>query len=246
MLTVGALFSPGHLTSSDFEVNVENVRKLQELEFCFTRMLTSVKHFYADSDVLADMKFFLDNLLETDTFRNCATIDEIFHQLCQAHVDTFNICYLEQLTARFQRDAVDMLIEEYKEKKEEFLNETVVTDFHHALASRLVPFLPGEKAALTIKVPHSLANKRTLKDMERLAGKAFGDYYKSLVTLHVIPGSIIIIWFFPKGLADKLKQLAEENEAVFNQEGVEEVTVAGKVVFSREIEMFEEKGGTVF
>ena len=196
-------------------------------------MLTGIRLFYTNCD-LAEIQFFLDDLLGTEKFSNCVTFDEILRQLRRNHVDTFNIYYLEQLTARFQRKEVDELIDEYNEAKEAFLTETVVTEFHEAITSRVGPVLPEEMATITIKIPQSLANERTLKDMERLAGRAFGDYYKSFVNLHVIPGSIVITWLFPKSLTDEVERQAQANGAVFKQHRVEEVAVAGKVVFPSE------------
>ena len=225
--------SARHLTSdcgAEIHANVQVVRQLQDLESHFTSMLTIIRRVYANCD-LKEIQFFLDDLLGTDEFGNCDTFDNILRQLRQNHVDTFNIYYLEKLTAHFQNDEVDKLINEYNVKKEAFLKETAVVDFHQAIMQSVGPTLPTEKAAITIKIPHSLANKRTLKDMESLAGHAFGEYHESFVCLHVKPGSIIITWFFPKRLTEELEQLAKANEAVFKQAGVEEVTLAGKVVF---------------
>ena len=219
------------------------IQQLQDLECRFSSMLSGIRRFYANCD-LAEMQFFLDDVLKTEEFRDCATFDEILRQLRRSHVDIFNIYCLEQLAARFQRDEVDELIDEYNEKKEAFLTETVVTKFHEAIASRVGPVLPEEMVAITIKIPQSLANERTLKDMERLAGRAFGDYYKSFVNLHVVPGSIVITWFFPESLTDELERQAQANGAVFKQEGVEEVAVAGRVVFPSE-EVGYENGSLV-
>ena len=220
------------VSGSEILASVEVVKQLQDLESCFSSMLTSIRTLFTSRD-LAEMQFFLDDLFETHEFRNCGTIDEILWQLRQSHVDTFNIHCLKELARHFQRDEVHRLIDEYNNKMEAFLTGTVVTQFHQAIVSRVDPVLPSEMAVVTIKIPQSLANRRTLKDMERLAGRAFGEYYRSFVNLHVVPGPIVIIWFFPECFTDKLEQLAQANTTVFLQEGVEEVTitVAGRMVF---------------
>ena len=221
-------------SGAEMQANMKAVvQQLQDLERHFSSMLTGIRRFYTNCD-LAEMQFFLDDLLETEEFGDCATFDEILRQLRHSHVDAFNIYCLEKLAARFQRGEVDELIDEYNEKKEAFLTETVVTTFHEAIANRVSPVLPEGLAAIKIKIPQSLANKRTLKDMERLAGRAFGEYYKSFVNLHIIPGSIIITWFFPESHTDEMERQAQANGAVFKQEGVEEVAVAGRVVFPSE------------
>ena len=219
-------------SAAEIQADVRVVQQLQDLENHFTSMRTVIRRFYTNCD-LAEMQFFLDDLLETEPkFKNCATFDEILRQLRRSHVDTFNIHYLERLTARFQRDEVDELIDEYNEKKEAFLNETVVTQFQEAILRRVGPVLQEEMAEITIKIPQSLANERTLKDMERLAGRAFGHYYRSFVNLRVIAGSAVITWFFPKRLTDELKRQARANGPAFKHEGVEEVAVAGKVMYT--------------
>ena len=52
------------------------------------------------------------------------------------------------------------------------------------------------------------------------------------IRLHAEPGSIIISWAFPKELSGKLEQLACDNAAVFKDNGVVEVTVGERRVFS--------------
>ena len=225
-------------SGAEIQADVKVVRQLQDLESHFSSMLTIIRRFYINCD-LSKMQFFLDDLLETEKFSNCATFDEILHQLRRSHVDTFNIYFLEQLAAHFQRDEVDELIDEYDKKKEAFLTETVVTKFHEAIASRVSPVLQEEMAAITIKLPQSLANERTLKDMERLAGRAFGDYYRSFINLHVVAGSVVINWFFPKSHIHELEQQAQAHGAVFKQEGVEEVAVAGRMMFPSEAVGYE-------
>lgn len=216
------------------EPEVEVVRQLLDLESHFSTMLTDLRKF-GDSCDLARMQFFLGDLLETEKFRQCSTFDEILLQLRQGHVDTFNTYCLEQLAAHLSdhthRTEVCKLINEYNKKKEEFLEETVVTEFHRAVRSSVQPVYPGKTAVIKIKIPQSLANNRTLKDMERLADKAFGEYRNSFVSLHTVPGSIVVTWFFPNSLAGALEQLAQANITVFKREGVLEVSVAGSVVF---------------
>ena len=180
------------------------------------------------------MQFFLNDLLGTAEFSGLGTLDETFQQLRKNYVDTFNITSLEKLAARFiRKKKVNMLIQKYKEVMEKFLAETVVTEFHAAL-KRMGPVQPREsqdQAVIKIAVPESSANKRTLKDMKSLAGRAFGVYHQSFVSLHVVPGSIFITWFFPKTFTKELAQLGRTKSDLFIQKGVKEVEVEGEVVF---------------
>ena len=59
-----------------------------------------------------------------------------------------------------------------------------------------------------------------------LAQKAFDDNHTSFSSFNVV---ILITLFFPKRLTAKLQQLAVTNVAMFQQQDVREVTVAGMV-----------------
>ena len=66
-----------------------------------------------------------------------------------------------------------------------------------------------------------------MKDVEELARRAFQGCENSFISIKVKPGSIIITWYVPESLREKLEQLACENAAVLREEGVEEVTIEG-------------------
>ena len=87
-----------------------------------------------------------------------------------------------------------------------------------------ISFKPGIPAELKI----SERNKRTLKDVEELARKAFQGCENFFISFKVKPGSIIITWYVPESLCEELERLARENAAVLREEGVEEVTIAGE------------------
>ena len=120
-------------------------------------------------------------------------------------------------------------IEEYIKKKEDFLKTTTVQKFQQAVVSRAEAVCPKGMAEVTIKVPDiHKSNKRTMKDVKKLAKKAFKGRHKDLVRINVTPGSIIITWYVPEALCEDLVQLARENIAVLREEGVEEVSIAGE------------------
>ena len=73
--------------------------------------------------------------------------------------------------------------------------------------------------------------------MEQLAAEAFDDNQKWFVRFHAIPGSVIVLWHVPESLCDTLEQLAHSRAAMLKEEGVEEVTIGGKIVFLSTQEM---------
>ena len=208
--------------------DVEVVGGLQDLESDFSSMMTDTRKDLANCDI-GEVQFYLDDLFEVEEFRKYQNIDEVLRKLRRDHIDTFNIRYLERLISRFhQSDAILKTIEKYEEKKEEFLRTTTVTEFQQAVVSRAEIVTPRKMATVTIRIPEEYGIPRTMKDVEKLAKKAFKGRHKDLVRINVTPGSIIITWYITEGLCEELVQMARENIAVLREEGVEEVSIVGE------------------
>ena len=223
---------PTALSTADVEADVKVVRGIQDLESSFSNMLLDTMEGLANCN-LSRMQFFLNDLFDTDEYSSCDTVDKLLHQLRQGHVDTFNVYYLQQLISRFhQSDAAIESIKEYEEKREKFLEATTVKDFQQAIVSKAETLPPKGMAEMTIRIPAELnikeSNKRTLKDVEKLAQRAFPGCENSFISIKVKPGSIIITWYVPESLCEELERLARENAAVLREEGVEEVTIEGR------------------
>ena len=209
--------------------DVKVVGGLQDLESDLSNIFTDTRKDLAKCDV-TEMQFFLADLFDNDKFHECRTIDEVLRMLRRGHVDTFNVHYLECLISRFHTsDAIMKSIEEYIKKKEKFLKTTTVQKFQQAVVSRVEAVCPKGMAEVTIKVPNiHKSNKRTMKDVKKLAKRAFKGRHKDLVRINVTPGSIIITWYVPEGLCEELVRLAQENIVVLREEGVEEVRIVGE------------------
>ena len=228
---------PSTKLSTDFSTaalaivaDVEVVGGLQDLESDFSNIFTDTRKDLAKCNV-KEMRFFLADLFENEEFNECRTIEEVLRKLRMCgHVDTFNVYYLECLISRFHRsDAIMKSIEEYIKKKEKFLKTTTVQNFQQAVMSRAEAVRPKGMAEVTIKVLNiSEKNIRTMNDVEKLAKRAFEGHHNDFVRINVKPGSIIITWYVPEGLCEKLVQLARENIAVLREEGVEEVSIVGE------------------
>ena len=224
--------SPTAPYTADIEADVKVVRGIQDLESSFSAMLRKLRDTLTNCDI-SGIQFFLNDLFDTDEFSSCDTIDKVLRQLRQGHVDTFNVYYLQQLISECQQnEAIDKSIKEYEEKKERFLEATTVKQFQQAIVSKAETLPPKGMAEMTIRIPAELnineSNKRTLKDVEKLARRAFQGCENSFISIKVKPGSIIITWYVPESLCEELERLARENAAVLREEGVEEVTIVGK------------------
>ena len=190
--------------------------------------MTDTRKDLKDCDI-GEVQFYLDDLVGVDEFRKCQNIDEVLRKLRHDRIDTFNINYLKRLITRFhQNEEIVQKIENYEEKKEEFLRTTTVKQFQQAVVSKAESVTPKGMAKVTIKIPKEYVVPRTMKDVEELAIKGFKEYKKDLVKIEVKPGSIIITWLVPEALYGELVRLARENIAVLREKGVEEVSIVGK------------------
>ena len=218
--------------TAEIKTDEKIVRQLHDLEFELSLMLTKTRKLLADCDV-SEARFFFSNLFDTDDFEDCDNIEVLMKKLCRhGYLDTFNVYPLEKVAICLERDDVKMLVKGYEEKKENFLKETTVVNFQKAVVSEAKPALSKGKVEITIKIQKRLANQKVLKDMEQLAAEAFDDNQKWFVHFHAIPGSVIILWHVPESLCDTLEQLVCSKTAMLRKEGVEEVTIGGKTVFS--------------
>ena len=217
---------------AEIEADVTVVINLKELEACFGKMLVQVKRLLVLNKCdLSDALLFLDSVIGSEDFIGCDNFDKLMRQLQRDHISVFNISILQQLVACFENHEPTEVIEAYNEKKENFLKQTTVLEFQHAVVSRVEPILASGMAVVTITISKEMASHRTLKDIEKLAMEGFKKCQKKFIRLHAEPGSIIISWVFPKGLSGRLEQLARDNAAVFEDNEVVEVTVGGRRVF---------------
>ena len=238
------MLSPSHFVDNGEADQIEDeirasatvVEGIRDLEISFTTMLTDLLDLLTECKCdLSKAQLFLNDLFETEEFSQCSNFSTLLQRLRVGHIDTFNTYYLQQLLAYFKKDELTERVKGYEAKKKRFLEDTTVLKFQQAVVSRVEPIRTSQIKYHTIKVSKSLAKKRTLKDIEELALRAFGECH-GFVHVHAKAGSVVITSFFPKSLTSKLEQLARENAAVFKDAKVEEVTVDGKIVFPSTLE----------
>ena len=217
---------------AEIYANANVVHRLISLKGFFSRMLSNARDIFAKYD-LSKAQFFLDVFFNNnEEYSKCDSFDKILRQLLQRNViDMFNIDQLKQLIACFNDDKLTAAVEEYEAEKKKFLQDTTVLEFQRAVVSSVEPVLPSGRAVVSIKIPRGLARQLSMKDIEELALEGFQECHKSLVRLHAMPGSVVIMWFIRIDLTTKLEQLVHENAAIFSAKGVKEVTVDGKRVF---------------
>ena len=216
---------------AEIYANANVVRRLINLKGFFSRMLSNARDILAKCD-LSKAQFFLDVFNNTEEYSKCDSFDKILRQLLQQNViDMFNIDQLQQFVACFNDDKLTAVVEAYDAEKKKFFQDTAVLEFQRAVVSSVEPVLPSGMAVVSIKIPRGLARQLSMKDIEELALEGFQECHKSLVRLHAMPGSVVIMWFIRTDLTTKLEQLVHKNAAIFSAKGVKEVTVSGKTVF---------------
>ena len=215
------------------------VHRLQALEESFCQMLHKFECLLDKTSELSEAKAFLYRVCGSDEFEKCTTYRELINNLSDSHIGTFNISTLKALVNVLQTTAenheLNKIIAEYEEEKEEFRKNTTVVQFMQAVVKRVEPILQEGKVHVTIKIPKEIdccSRDRTLKDIAILAQEGFKNWHKHCVHMHATFGSIIISWIFPKAHSCELEEVIKENASVFNNAGVEEVTICGKLVYS--------------
>ena len=229
-LPLSLLFAVEEAVDAEIQADPNVVRQLLELEDSFSILYTNIRQVLASCD-LRSVQFFLNTQNDTDEFSHYDNIDSLLRHLHQNYIDMFNIRCLEILVTYFNKAKLKKSIDEYKAKKDKFLRNTDVVGFQQAVVSKAEPYIQSGKAVVKIKISHprTWGVKKclpTLKAIEELAMKGFQDRYVSLVHLHVTIGSITV------AMSDKLIKSMRDNAAVFKDAGVEEVIIAGRIMFS--------------
>ena len=224
-------------TSDAFELQPVVVRPKQEvmnslmrLENDFATLLLKVKRLGKQSEInISEVKFMYKTRFFAKKFEKCASFEDVLDQLSFGnHISTFNIEAIRLLTYDIlPGQELIQILESYENKKDEFLNSTLVQEF---LSVVIEPKIDDPKMAeLIIKIPEDSASNRTLKDVEKLAEKAFGDKnYKSFVHLRVEPGSVCIIWWYPRYLTSELKHSVKK--LLLIEVGVEKLSIDDETI----------------
>ena len=186
------------------------------------------------SSELSKERAFLNRVCGSQEFSDCRDIDELIDQLCQGHhIDTFNIHMLKSLLDIFEskKGALTKIIDEYEVKKEMFFESTTISQFMRAVVEKVEPMLQMGEVFVTIKLSRETYSLRTLKNIENLARYGFGESQKYMVHMRAMPGSIIISWVIHEAHLCDLEKIVKENDTVFRDAEVKEVTIGGRVVF---------------
>ena len=216
--------------------NPKVVNELQTLEWEFATLLVNVIRLWSQYKIdVSEVKEFYASYISDEEFETCSSFQDVLEQLRKGdHISTLNIEAIRAacniLQGRLKMEMKE-IFESYERKKDEFLNSTSVEEFMCA-AVKLKLNNPNMSEVI-IKIPEdSACCKQTLKDVEELAKKAFGNYSKSFVHLRVEPESVCIIWWYPRHLTSELKQSVRR--AVLIEEGVEELSIAGETIILME------------
>ena len=107
-----------------------------------------------------------------------------------SYIDTFNTSYLEQLAEYLEIDEINQLISAYKRERDAFFKDPIVTEFQDAVFNKVEPLFGEDEVIVPeVRLPHSLVNKRTQRDMDTLATQFCGSYREPVVQMDNVPES---------------------------------------------------------
>ena len=168
---------------------------------CFSQMLTNMwqPHLSAKVDIIK-VRFFLESILESDEFSTCKGFEDVLRRLRKGYINAFNTSYLEQLADYLEIDEITQLISAYKGKRDAFFKDPIVTEFQDAVVNK-VELSGGVEVVPEVRVPRSLFNKRTQRDMETLATLFCDSYQKPAVQMDDLHESKNVTSCWPVGIA---------------------------------------------
>ena len=174
---------------AEVRASVAVVDRVLQVEKCFSQMLTDMRQQSAELDI-KNVRFFLESILEADEFNTCKGFEDVLRLLRKSYIDAFNTSYLEQLVEYLKIKKISQLMSDYKSKRDAFFKESIVIEFQDAVFNKVEP-LSGEDEVKVpeVRVPRSLVNKRTQRDMETLATQFCGSYRKPVVQMDDVPVS---------------------------------------------------------
>ena len=173
---------------SEVHASVAVVKCVLHVQKCFSRMLTNMRQLSAKVNI-ENVRFFLESILEADEFNTCKRFEDVLHLLRKSYIDAFNTSYLEQLAEYLEIDDINQLISAYKSERDAFFKDPIVTEFQDAVFSKVE--LSGEDGIMVpkVRVPCSLINKRTQRDMETLVTLFCGSYREPVEQINDVPES---------------------------------------------------------
>ena len=151
----------------EIKPDVTVVQKLESLEFSFSHLLAKLEDLHSPDNLKKGI-LFLNTLLGEEEFHTYQESNKILKQLCNDHLDTFNIDYLRQYVLIFDNEEMIKVAAEYDETKEQFLASAAVRDFQQAVISKMESVSTGD-VVVNIVIPKRYATKRIKDDIKKLA-----------------------------------------------------------------------------
>ena len=146
---------------------------------CFSQMLTNMWQLHSSAKVdINKVRFFLESILESDEFNTCKGFEDVLRCLRKSYIDAFNTSYLEQLAEYLEIDEINQLISAYKRERDTFFKDPIVTEFQDAVFNKVELSSEDEIIVPEVRIPRSLVNKKTQRDMETLATLFCDSYQK--------------------------------------------------------------------
>ena len=226
-LTPGTTFAAP--TEDEIKSDLTVLDQLDKLEDHFKEMVTMIKKKYTNAQ-LQGIKNCLAAIFPSD-LQSCRSYDLLFQVLLTRHLHPFNIYALEVISENFPNDGVKHLTDGYTTARNEFCSACTVHSFERANCCRDFPICPKGMKQFALKLPTNATEQKTMREIEKLVRGLLGEHARHLAACYAKQGCITISWFFPESLTIQLQESAGKNTQLLEAEMVEELTIAGIVVF---------------
>ena len=172
-------------------------------------MLVVVQTARLSEEKLSQLKLFLSNYCDEQSFKVCPSSEEIVEQLkAKLKIHIFNIDTLDACNNYFENDGVSQSIQQYKEHLDNFLSATSVKEFQSTLKTgALTACLDDTEPRITLKLDEKTSDD-TLMNVKKLAYYFFGSSSKALIISDIHIGSVCVTWIVPVSLVSALSAKA--------------------------------------
>ena len=143
--------------------------------------------------------------------------------------DVFNTTFLDCMAKHFKSANLHLLLDQYKEKLDQFQEKTSIKEFEQAVrgSQQATHTLPIEiRLVLSGRWP-----ERTLKDLKGLVYDIFKVSAKTFVDILMRPGSIIVQWSAPLSVLPELLAKAKQATKLLIESDVQELTIGDECIF---------------
>ena len=175
----------------------------------YSDMLLVVRTTELPSNEFYNLKIFLSDFCDEKSIRQCDDLCAIVDVLVESlKIYIFNIDTLTVSYQYFGDAKVQVSVQQYKERLDEFFSTTHVEDFKKALHTK-VRVDCSSVEEITLKLNECI-NDNTLRELNKLVYHFFGTSRRRLIHYKIDPGCVCITWLLPVSMVPTLRAMVKQ------------------------------------